>query len=323
VVIKNIYMNKILCIGEALIDMICTDKGSALEDGNNFIKKPGGAPTNVAAAIGALGGNAWLAAKVGVDPFGDHLVQIMKEFNVVTDFMFQDKNHFTTFAFVSLMENGERDFYFNRGADGQLSTDEINGIALSDFPIIHFGSATGFLPGPLQNAYTSLLQKALVENVFISFDPNFRQLLFQNNTKTFIEQSWKFLTVCHFFKVSDEEAMLLTGKQNVEDAANVFFSKTTAVFTITLGNKGTMLGLNGAAVTVPSIAVKAIDTTGAGDAFVGALLFQLSKVNKDEIDNLSNAEWEVIISNSNKAGAKTCEYFGAMEAFKHLNKDIF
>ncbi|MCY7292545.1 MAG: PfkB family carbohydrate kinase, partial [Ferruginibacter sp.] len=45
-------MNKILCIGEALIDMICTDKGSALADGNNFIKKPGGAPTNVAAAIG-------------------------------------------------------------------------------------------------------------------------------------------------------------------------------------------------------------------------------------------------------------------------------
>ena len=55
-------MNKILCIGEALIDMICTDKGSALSDGENFLKKPGGAPTNVAAAIAALGGDAWLAA---------------------------------------------------------------------------------------------------------------------------------------------------------------------------------------------------------------------------------------------------------------------
>ena len=316
-------MNKILCIGEALIDMICTDKGAALADGNNFIKKPGGAPTNVAAAIGALGGNAWLAAKVGVDPFGDHLVQVMKGFNVVTDFMFQDKNYFTTFAFVSLMENGERDFYFNRGADGQLSKEEIDGIVLSDFPIIHFGSATGFLPGALQNAYSGLLQKAISQNVFISFDPNYRQLLFQNNTQTFIEQSWNFLTGCHFFKVSDEEAMLLTGKENVEAAAEVFFSKTKAVFAITLGDKGTMLGLNGSAVTVPSIAVKAIDTTGAGDAFVGALLFQLSKINKDEIEKLSKSDWEIIVSNANKAGAKTCEYFGAMEAFKHLNKDIF
>ncbi|MFX5465033.1 PfkB family carbohydrate kinase, partial [Acinetobacter baumannii] len=47
---------KILCIGEALIDMICTDKGKSLSAGNNFLKKPGGAPTNVAAAIAALGG---------------------------------------------------------------------------------------------------------------------------------------------------------------------------------------------------------------------------------------------------------------------------
>ena len=46
----------VICIGEALIDMICTDKGSSLSDGQNFLKKPGGAPTNVAAAIGALGG---------------------------------------------------------------------------------------------------------------------------------------------------------------------------------------------------------------------------------------------------------------------------
>lgn len=316
-------MDKILCIGEALIDMICTDKGSALTDGNNFIKKPGGAPTNVAAAIGALGGNAWLAAKVGVDPFGNHLVEVMKDFNVDTTYMFQDKNYFTTFAFVSLLENGERDFYFNRGADGQLSTEEINGINLHDFPIVHFGSATGFLPGPLQTAYSNLLQKTLAKNVFISFDPNYRQLLFQNNTKSFIEQSWKFLTACHFFKVSDEEAMMLSGKNNVEEAAKVFFNKTKAVFAITLGEKGTFLGLSGLSFIVPSITIKAIDTTGAGDAFVGAVLFQLSKLSTTEREELNTNDWEKIVANANKAGAKTCEYFGAMEAFKHLNKDIF
>ena len=316
-------MNKILCIGEALIDMICTDKGSVLAVGNNFIKKPGGAPTNVAAAIGALGGNAWLAAKVGTDPFGTHLIEVMKGFKVDTTYMLQDNNYFTTFAFVSLLENGERDFYFNRGADGQLSEAEINGINLSDFPIVHFGSATGFLPGPLQNTYAGLLQKAINENAFVSFDPNYRQLLFQNNTKTFINQSWNFLQACHFFKVSDEEAMLLTDQQNVEDACTVFFNKTKAIFAITLGEKGTMLGLNGVAVTVPSIPVKAIDTTGAGDAFVGALLFQLSNKHKADIDQLTIQDWQSIVSNANKAGAKTCEYFGAMEAFKHLNKDIF
>ena len=316
-------MNKILCIGEALIDMICTDKGNALSDGENFLKKPGGAPTNVAAAIAALGGNASLSAKVGADPFGKHLIDVMHDFGVSTRHVIEDKFSFTTFAFVSLLKNGERDFYFNRGADGELTRDEVDEIDLDEFSIIHFGSATAFLPGPLQVAYQSLLQKALHQNIFISFDPNYRHLLFQNNNQSFIEQSWNFLSVCNFFKVSDEEALLLTGRNNVTDAAADFIKKTKAVFTITLGKEGTLLGINGKTISIPSIAVKVVDTTGAGDAFVGAALFQLSKYRKAEIEKLKVADWKKIVSNANKAGARTCEYLGAMEAFKHLSKDIF
>ncbi|MCW3106745.1 MAG: carbohydrate kinase, partial [Segetibacter sp.] len=164
---------KILCIGEALIDMICTDVGKSLTEGQQFLKKAGGAPANVAAAIAALGGQVDLAAKVGADPFGNHLTDVMKSFGVGTEWMLKDENSFTTFAFVSLMENGERDFYFNRGADGQLTTQEIENIDLSSFSIVHFGSATGFLPGPLQAAYVGLLQKCLQEDILISFDPNY------------------------------------------------------------------------------------------------------------------------------------------------------
>src|ERR1700733_15130637 len=164
--------------------MICTDKGSSLSEGQNFLKKPGGAPTNVAAAIAALGGSVELAAKVGVDPFGKHLIDVMQSFGVSTKWMLQDENYFTTFAFVSLMENGERDFYFNRGADGQLNRQEVEDINLDEFSIIHFGSATGFLPGPLQAAYQGLLQKALLKNILISFDPNYRHLLFRDNRQT-------------------------------------------------------------------------------------------------------------------------------------------
>ena len=316
-------MNKILCIGEALIDMICTDKGSALSDGENFLKKPGGAPTNVAAAIAALGGDAWLAAKVGADPFGKHLIDVMQGFGVSTKFVVEDKKHFTTFAFVSLLKNGERDFYFNRGADGELTRDEVDIIDLAEFSIAHFGSATAFLPGALQIAYQSLLQKAVLRKLFICFDPNYRHLLYHDRKQSFIDQSWNFLSVCHFFKVSDEEAMLLTGRNSVADAAEDFLQKTKAVFAITLGKDGTMLGLNGTTNIIPSIAVQAVDTTGAGDAFVGAVLYQLSKYTKTETENLQITDWHKIITNANKAGARTCEYLGAMEAFKHLSKDIF
>ena len=316
-------MNKILCIGEALIDLICTDKGKPLSEGENFLKKAGGAPTNVAAAIAALGGQAELAAKVGADPFGDHLVEVMNSFGVGTKWMLHDKNHFTTFAFVSLMESGERDFYFNRGADGELTRDEVDAIDLKEFSIIHFGSATAFLPGPLQVAYSSLLQKALVENVFISFDPNYRSLLFQKNKQSFIDQSWNFLQHCHFFKVSDEEAMMLTKRSTINDAANDLLSKTTSVFAITLGRDGTLLALNEETKNIPSIKINPVDTTGAGDAFVGAVLYQLSGKTFEEIRSMDMEAWEEIIFNGNKAGARTCEYMGAMEAFKHLSNDIF
>ena len=316
-------MKKILCVGEALIDMICTDKGKTLSDGQNFLKKPGGAPTNVAAAIAALGGSVELAAKVGADPFGKHLIDVMESFGVSTSWIVKDADHFTTFAFVSLMENGERDFYFNRGADGQLSINDVESIELDEFSIIHFGSATGFLPGPLQAAYTGLMQKALQKDIFISFDPNYRHLLFANNTQSFIDQSWNFLQSCHFFKLSDEEAMLITGAFTVSDAAAILLKKTKAVFAITLGKEGTMIGFDNATEIIPSIKVKPVDTTGAGDAFVGAVLYQLSLVKSGGIQSLSFAAWQKIIYNGNKAGARTCEYLGAMEAFKHLSSDIF
>jgi fructokinase len=303
--------------------MICTDTGRALSEGQHFLKKAGGAPTNVAAAIAALGGEVELAAKVGADPFGKHLIDVMESFGVTTKWVLKDEHYFTTFAFVSLMEDGERDFYFNRGADGQLNRDEVDAINLDDVSIVHFGSATGFLSGPLQAAYQGLLQKVLQKDIFISFDPNYRHLLFRNSKKTFVDQSWNFLNSCHFFKLSDEESMLITGMVTVKDAAEVLLQKTNGVFAITLGKEGTMLGYQNETAIIPSIQVKPVDTTGAGDAFVGAVLYQLSDKSLREIRSLGKEEWMHIVHNANKAGARTCEYMGAMEAFKHLSSDIF
>ena len=315
-------MKKILCIGEALIDMICTDKNMVLSDGNHFLKKAGGAPMNVAAAIAALGGQVAVSAKVGADPFGKHLIEVLNSFKVDTTEVLTDKENFTTFAFVSLMENGERDFYFNRGADRMLSKEDISKINVSDFGIAHFGSATAFLPGPLQGTYLHLLEKAKTESLFVSFDPNYRQLLFGENQPEFISRSWEFIKQADFFKVSDEEALLITGKSTIDEAAQCFFDSTSAVFAITLGKEGTLLGFEKSTTIIPSIAIQPVDTTGAGDAFVGAVLYQLSILNSSELKNLNQDNWINIFSKANKAGARTCEYMGAMEAFKHLSNEI-
>ncbi len=314
---------KVLCIGEALIDMICTDRGSRLADGQNFLKKAGGAPANVAAAIAALGGQVDMAAKVGKDPFGQHLIDLLNEMGVNTKWVIQDPNSFTTFAFVSLMEDGERDFYFNRGADGQLSMADLATLNLNEYSIVHFGSATGFLPGPLQATYIDLLNKAKAAGALISFDPNYRHLLFPNNTASFITQSWHFIQSCDFFKLSDEEAMLITELDTVDAAAAALRAKTNAVFAITLGKEGTLLSTSHGTEIISSIPITAIDATGAGDAFVGAVLYQLIGTKPADMQTIAIERWQTMITNANKAGARTCEYMGAMEAFKHLNNSIF
>ena len=314
---------KVLCIGEALIDMICTDVNVSLSSGQHFLKKAGGAPANVAAAIAALGGEVTMAAKVGDDPFGQHLVELLDAMGVNTSLIIKDPSHFTTFAFVSLMNDGERDFYFNRGADKELTTYDLAALHLKEYSIVHFGSATAFLPGPLQNTYIELLAKAKQAGCLISFDPNYRHLLFQNNSASFITQCAPFIERCNFFKLSDEEALLITGGDTVAMAANALRNKTKAVFAITLGKEGTMLCVGDQFEIIKSIPIQPVDATGAGDAFVGAVLYQLNKRNVNDINLVSMEDWKTIISNANKAGARTCEYMGAMEAFQYLNNSIF
>lgn len=316
-------MKKIICIGEALIDMICTDRGEKLSDGQHFIKKPGGAPTNVAAAIAALGGRVDMLAKVGADPFGQHLKEVLESFGVGTRWLLQDTHHFTTLAFVSLLHDGERDFYFSRGADGQLSTSDIHALDLQEYGFAHFGSATAFLPGPLQKSYVWLLQEAIRQKLFISFDPNYRHLLYKECQDSFIEQCWHFLHHCHFFKLSDEEALLITRCTNLEEAVTHLLQQTSCPFAVTLGSEGSLLGYGGITYPVASIPIQPVDTTGAGDAFVGAVLYQLQQADNPLFQNDSLAYWQQLITLANRAGARTCEYLGAMEAFKHLNKTIF
>jgi len=314
---------KVLCIGEALMDMICTDVNVSLSSGQHFLKKAGGAPANVAAAIAALGGDVSMAAKVGDDPFGQHLIELLETIGVDTSLIIKDPHYFTTLAFVSLMNDGERDFYFNRGADKELTTYDLAVRNLKEYSIVHFGSATAFLPGPLQSTYIELFAKAKQAGCLISFDPNYRHLLFQNNSASFISQCGPFIENCDFFKLSDEEALFITGAETVSMAANAFRKKTKAVFTITLGKEGTLLCIDDQIEIIESISIQPVDATGAGDAFVGAVLYQLNKRTNLNFDSLTIENWKIIISNANKAGARTCEYMGAMEAFQHLNNSIF
>jgi len=154
-------MAKIICPGELLIDFVCDDRDVMLQDGEHFIKKAGGAPANVCAAIVKLGSSAAFVGKVGKDSFGNFLYTMVKSLGVDTKYCLKDEKYNTTLAFVSLTADGERDFEFIRGADENLCTEDIHFEDFSESTIIHLGSATALLGGELYKTYQAFIDYAV------------------------------------------------------------------------------------------------------------------------------------------------------------------
>ncbi|MFS4415589.1 carbohydrate kinase family protein [Maribacter sp. 2307ULW6-5] len=304
-------MKKVFCIGEVLIDFVAENQGGDLSKAKTFTKKAGGAPANVACAIAKLGGRAHFLGAVGKDPFGHYLFNVLKTERVALELAQQTDNTFTTLAFVSLDKNGERDFVFSRGADREYAYDPK---VKSHFEhnMVHFGAATAMLGGHLEDAYNRYLFDALTHKAFLSFDPNYRADLWKKREDSFKKKCMPFLEKCHLSKFSLEEAKLLSGKEDLKDACAFFHELGTEIVVITLGEQGTLLSTQNISVTVPSIKVNTVDTTGAGDAFMGCLLKQLA--DQDSLldiarqgDFLTQA-----VARANRAGAITTTNFGAI-----------
>jgi fructokinase len=307
----------IICIGELLIDFFCTDVDINLIEGQNFQKQAGGAPANVCATIAKLGGTALFCGKVGNDPFGQFLKKTLDDVKVDTSMVVLDDLHPTTLAFVSLQANGERDFVFNRGADAFLVEEELDYDKLNNAAIHHFGSATALLSDPFQSTYFHVMRNEKNKGKFISFDPNYRKDLWKNRVADFIELAKAGIALSDFVKVSEEELQIITGKSDLTGGANAFHQLGAKIVAVTLGSKGTYLSNGQSSEIVPSIKVNSIDSTGAGDAFVGATLYQFAKVCPafEDFETLKE-----IISFSNKVGALVCTKVGAISALPTIHE---
>ncbi|MBV4431812.1 carbohydrate kinase [Clostridium tyrobutyricum] len=311
-------MKKVLCIGELLIDFICTDIGVSLSSGDNFLKKAGGAPANVTSAISRLGGKASFGGSVGQDPFGDFLENSLVKEGVDTTFLKREGKP-TTMSFVSVQEDGERDFVFARGADEIYEPDEKEAKEMESFDIFHFGSATALLGGSLRDTYDKFFAYAEKSQKLICFDPNYRDNLWAGRDQEFIELSKKYIAKSDIVKVSDAEACLITGISDVKDAALVLSKLGETVLLVTLGKEGTLIIAGDHVETVGSVKIKSVDSTGAGDAFVGALLYKMACSDSKDILKNNNA-FSNIVKFANAVGALTCTEMGATEALPTLDK---
>ena len=311
-------MKKVYCIGELLIDFVAENQGSDLSKANDFTKKAGGAPANVACAISKLGGKSYFIGCVGKDPFGTFLLNVLNAEGVDIS-MAQRSKKFTTLAFVSLAADGERDFVFSRGADKELKYDSS---IKKNFgkSLIHFGAATALLGGALEEAYNHYLFDALTQESFISFDPNFRADLWKDNEASFIKKCLPYVEKSHLCKFSLEEALLLSGQKTVEDACIYLHQIGAKIIAVTLGKEGTYLSMGDFTTLVPTIKVNPVDTTGAGDAFIGCLLFQIAALNDFSSVFTDQDLVLTMVEKANRAGAITTTQYGAIVALPSLNQ---
>ena len=172
----------------------------------------------------------------------------------------------------------------------------------------------------LENTYSRYFFDALTHDTFISFDPNYRGDLWKDNNDTFIKKCMPFIEKSHLCKFSAEEAQLISGKDDLNEACDFLHGLGTKIITVTLGGEGTLLSTPSTKQIIPSIKVIPLDTTGAGDAFIGCLLYQISKL-EDPNSIFENTSVLVeMIKLANKAGAITTTNYGAIESLPTLNQ---
>lgn len=309
-------MKKVISIGEALIDFIPHEKGVALMNVNNFSKVAGGAPLNVAAAVSKLGGKSQMITKLGVDGFGDHILDEVRSLGVDVSKVLRTKEANTALAFVSLKDDGERDFSFyrNPSADMLLNESEIEEEIFKEGGILHFCSVS-LIDAPIKRAHKKAIEFAKKNKCLISFDPNVRLPLWETK-ESCREAILEFLPFANIVKISDEELEFITGIADESKALEFLLQGDVEVVIYTKGTEGAEFITKERKIFSPSFKVQAQDTTGAGDSFIGSFLYQVAEGDNTlgSLVNLPKENIKEMLRFSNATAALTVCKKGAIGA---------
>lgn len=315
-------MKKLITIGEALIDFISKDY-ALVKDAESFVPSVGGAPANVCGAFAKLGGSTAIISMLGNDAFGDKIIEHLNTFKVDTNYIRRTELAQTSLAFVSRTFDGNRDFAFFRkpGADMLLSEDMIEKKWFKDCFALHFCSVD-LGDFPMRKTHIKAIEYAKSNKAIISFDPNLRFSLWPNQVelKSTIRSFMKYADI---IKISSEELMFITGKEDIEDALPDLFSEGIELVIYTKGNEGASAYTQKNSAVVEGIRCEeVIDTTGAGDAFIGSFLFQLYSNGKtlDDLKELTKEELFTYINFSNKYCALSIKKMGAIPSYPTLDE---
>lgn len=294
-------MNRVWLTGDAVVDLIP-------DTDTTYLKCPGGAPANVAVAIARLNGLPAFFGRVGQDPLGRFMQQTLARENVDTEFLILDSDQRTSTVIVDLDDSGERSFTFmvKPSADQFLQPNDVPTFKSGEW--LHVCSIA-LANEPSRSTTLSAMRQIKSVGGFVSFDPNLREEVWADpdEMKPIVNQA---IALADVVKFSDDELLYLTDTDSLEAGLKAIESYNNTLVLVTQGAKGALVVFNGHQRLLAGQAVTPIDTTGAGDAFVGGLLAKLSQssdwATQETID--SAVVW------ANGCGALATTQKGAMTA---------
>ncbi|MFL5261923.1 MAG: carbohydrate kinase family protein [Anaeromyxobacteraceae bacterium] len=299
----------VLCLGEALVDML-PDRRGALADCERFEAHPGGAPANVAVGLARLGRRVAFQGVVGDDPFGEWIARRLSAEGISLHLR-RDAAARTGVAFVALDARGERSFFSparEHTADKRLAPADVDPALVARARWLHAGLFAHLLPGA-RDALRAALAAARAGGTRVSFDPNVRLYLW-DDAADLRRLCDEVLPRCDLVKLSEDECELATGERDPERAAARLEALGVAIACVTLGERGALLRHRGRVLRAAAEPVAVVDTTGAGDGFVAGLLAALAEV--EDVRRVDPARLERALALATRVAARVCTRMGAV-----------
>ena len=302
-------MLDVIALGELLIDFTCQ---STDPDGYpTMVAHPGGAPANFLAALAKYGASTALLGKVGDDAFGKLLIGTLQKAGIGTQGMIVDNNFFTTLAFVTLDECGDREFSFARkpGADTQIAFADVDLTLIDDARVFHFGTLS-LTDEPARSVTYKVVKYAKSKGKLISYDPNLRKPLWNSLDEAKRQILWG-LGNADVVKISDEEVDFLFGLDVAQGAKHILENYGVKLVFVTCGADGCYYSNGKVSGHVPSLeGIRVVDTTGAGDIFGGSAVFKLLQLNKQPEEMTAEELTDVVRFACTAAGLSTTKHGG-------------
>ena len=292
----------LVCIGEILADMIGEERNGI----TTYERKAGGAPFNVACGLKRFGREVKFVGSVGDDLVGQFLIKFTKDFGMDVTYIHQNTERNTTLAFVELNEEGDRSFCFYRKNTADYAMPKVSDELIRAADIVCIGSLMLADAGCLDYAL-DIIERAHEFGKTVAFDVNYRTDIFRDQESA-IRTYKKILAVADIVKFSEDEVEIFT-----EDYVNGLADKLVL---ITLGKNGSEWRFRGKRNRIPTIPLKPIDTTGAGDAFFAGAL---SVLDKNAGSPLTEALLNAAIRFGNVAGALNTTGRGAIDHLPDLD----